>query len=229
MSERKIPDSGYSSETKNKILDESTKLFALRGFNAVSVRDIATAVGIKTSSLYNYYESKDALLEDILVRFEKGYWHYLNWLSNENMKANSLEEIIDNMINKEIIEMNDPMGSLGISLILKEQHNNASVRKRVFELFWGHCIKSIQNDFDRLAEQGVIDKSNTRMVAILLVFCIFAVNDLRLHEFADAKPPVDHTEIYSGLKKVLASVFAQGQGHSHGCCNPCGDETRVAS
>ena len=208
MSQRQIPDSGYSSETKNKILDEALKLFALRGFSGVSVRDIAKAVGIKTSSLYNYYESKDALLEDILMRFENGYWHYFDWLTERNQKANSLEELMDNMINKEIIDMNDPLGCLGISLVIKEQHNNESVRRRALDLFWGHSIKSLQADFDRLVEKGVTPRTDTKMIAIILLFTIFGINDMRLHQYAGLPPAVDLQETYAGLKKLLAIVLS---------------------
>ena len=207
MADRKIPDAVYSSEIKNKILDESVKLFALKGFNAVSVRDIAKVVGIKTSSLYNYYESKNALLDAILARFTRGYWHYFEWLTSENKKANSLEELVNNMINKEIIEMNDPMGSLGISLVIKEQHNNEAVRKCVLELFWDHSIKALQEDFDRLIEKGITPKTDTKMIATILLFTIFGINDLRLHEYVGVKPPVDFRETYEGLKKLLAIVL----------------------
>ena len=211
MAERKIPGAWHGSETRNKILDESLKLFALKGFNAVSVRDIAKAVGIRMSSLYNYYASKDDLLEDVLARFESGYRHYFSWLTGENANANSLEELMDNMFNDEFLEMRDPIGCLGMSLITKEQHSNGSVRRRAFELFGDLSINSLQADFDRLVEKGVIPKSDTKMVATFFILCVIDMNNVRLHEYIGEKPPVDCAEIYRNLRKVLTSLLLQGQ------------------
>ena len=52
--------------TKEKIYDSAIDLFAERGFDDVSIRDIAAAVGIKESSIYKHYASKDEILEKIL-------------------------------------------------------------------------------------------------------------------------------------------------------------------
>lgn len=212
MSEREIPSSGYDSETKNKILDEATKLFALKGVNTVSMRDIAKVVGIKMSSIYYYYKSKDSLLEDILVRFENGYRHYFDWLRGENIKANSLEELMDNMFNKEFLEMRDPIGCLGMALALKEQHNNVSACKCVFELFFDHSISSMQKDFDRLVEKGIIPPSDTKTISMLFMFCVMVVNNIIIHKYIGNKTPVDHMELYSNLKQFITNILMQGTG-----------------
>ncbi|HWS30227.1 MAG TPA: TetR/AcrR family transcriptional regulator [Clostridia bacterium] len=52
--------------TKEKILYEALDLFSVKGFGAVSMRDIAAKVGIKESSLYNHYSSKQAIFDGIL-------------------------------------------------------------------------------------------------------------------------------------------------------------------
>lgn len=207
---RDIPGSGYDNDTKNRILDIATELFALKGFSAVSMRDIAQAVGIKPASIYYYYESKDALMNDILSRFESGYRHYFDWLTGLNKKAESLEELMDNMFNKEFMEMLNPTGCFGMSLLLKEQHNNESARKHVFELFYDQSIRLIQEDYDRLIEKGLIPPSDTKTIATLFMFCVLVGNDIHIHEYSDANPPIDSTEMYGGLKKFISSVLMQG-------------------
>lgn len=52
--------------TKEKILKEALNLFSNKGFAAVSVRDIASAVGIKASSLYNHFENKQDIFDTII-------------------------------------------------------------------------------------------------------------------------------------------------------------------
>ena len=54
--------------TAVRILDAAEDLFASRGFAGTALRDVADAVGLRTPSLYNHFESKDALYEAVLAR-----------------------------------------------------------------------------------------------------------------------------------------------------------------
>lgn len=54
-------------DTKQKILDKALELFSERGYDAVSVGEIAEAVGIRAPSLYNHYPSKQAIFDAIVA------------------------------------------------------------------------------------------------------------------------------------------------------------------
>ena len=62
-------------DTKQRIIDKALELFSERGYDAVSVGEIAAAVGIKAPSLYNHYPSKqaifDAIVESTALQYEK--------------------------------------------------------------------------------------------------------------------------------------------------------------
>ena len=53
-------------DTRAKILDKALELFSERGYDAVSVGEIAGAVGIKAPSLYNHFPSKQAIFDAIV-------------------------------------------------------------------------------------------------------------------------------------------------------------------
>ncbi|WP_308860199.1 TetR/AcrR family transcriptional regulator [Paenibacillus endoradicis] len=55
--------------TKNKIIVVAISLFADKGYSGVSIRDITKAVGIKESSLYKHFKSKEELIETIFHNF----------------------------------------------------------------------------------------------------------------------------------------------------------------
>jgi len=57
--------------TKEKILEESLRLFSEKGYDAVSVREIARSVGIKESSLYNHFSGKEDILGSILGEYSQ--------------------------------------------------------------------------------------------------------------------------------------------------------------
>lgn len=56
------------AQTERRILDAAEALFAERGFEAASLREIARAAGIRQPGLYNYFESKEALYSAVLDR-----------------------------------------------------------------------------------------------------------------------------------------------------------------
>jgi AcrR family transcriptional regulator len=59
--------------TREKILDEALTLFSVKGYDPVTVREIAYAVGIKESSLYNHFKNKQDIFDSILNEYS-GRW-----------------------------------------------------------------------------------------------------------------------------------------------------------
>lgn len=53
---------------KEQIIQAAAKLFRQKGFEAASMRDIASALGIEAASLYSHIKSKDEILEAICFR-----------------------------------------------------------------------------------------------------------------------------------------------------------------
>ena len=54
---------------RDEILDVAAQCFADRSYPAASMNDIATAGGTSKARLYHYYESKEAILFDLLDRY----------------------------------------------------------------------------------------------------------------------------------------------------------------
>jgi AcrR family transcriptional regulator len=60
--------------TEPLVREAALTLFAQRGYHGTALRDIATAVGIRTPSLYNHIESKQELLRGILLGTTEQVW-----------------------------------------------------------------------------------------------------------------------------------------------------------
>lgn len=54
--------------TRDLIMQEALDLFAEKGYAAVSMRDIATAVGIRASSIYNHFCGKQELFDALVQK-----------------------------------------------------------------------------------------------------------------------------------------------------------------
>jgi TetR/AcrR family transcriptional regulator, cholesterol catabolism regulator len=54
---------------RDEILAIAADIFAQRGFVATTMRDIADEAGLLPGSLYHYFESKEAMVDEIIVTF----------------------------------------------------------------------------------------------------------------------------------------------------------------
>lgn len=120
--------------TKEKIFDVAVNLFSKKGFDAVSIREIAKTVGIRESSIYNHYKNKEAILDSILE-------YFINEMSGESLALKNIEKYLDKSpesfyqaganLYKELIH-NDELLKI-FRLILIEMYHNDKIRVFVKE------------------------------------------------------------------------------------------------
>lgn len=158
--------------TKEKIFNVALDLFSQKGYDSVSLREIAEEVGIKKSSIYSHYRSKEEILMDIFDYFTQQF-EYNPIINNEEIKLSE-----DNPLLKDP-ELFYHKGSEAIKqmifqetnfkiwkLILIQMHHNETI-KLFFQneilvkplLFWNGF-------FTMLKEQGIIrEDSNPKLLA----------------------------------------------------------------
>jgi AcrR family transcriptional regulator len=59
---------------RDELLEIAARLFAERGFKNTTVRDIADAAGILSGSLYHHFDSKEAMVDELLDTFQTELW-----------------------------------------------------------------------------------------------------------------------------------------------------------
>lgn len=62
---RNATDPRSADETRGRILQAAAALFAARGYEAVTMREIARAVGRSHTTIYTYFADKEALLHEL--------------------------------------------------------------------------------------------------------------------------------------------------------------------
>jgi AcrR family transcriptional regulator len=61
------PKNADGQRTRQALLDAALDLFAEKGYFGTSLRDVASAVGVRESAIYNYFKSKEALFEALIL------------------------------------------------------------------------------------------------------------------------------------------------------------------
>lgn len=103
--------------TKERIFDVALDLFSKKGYDSVSLREIAEEVGIKKSSIYSHYPSKEAILMDIF-EYLTNLFEYDELLNNKELNLSS-----DNDILLDNPELFYHMGSEAIKTMFSEERN----------------------------------------------------------------------------------------------------------
>ncbi|GAA6620325.1 TetR/AcrR family transcriptional regulator [Scytonema sp. NUACC26] len=111
-----IPDSQFpisdkQADGRNRILDVAESLFQARGYTAVTMRDIAKAVGMRQASLYYHFPSKEELFVSVRERlFERHRVGLQNVLSREEGELRSqLEGVADWFLSQQPINFHSMM------------------------------------------------------------------------------------------------------------------------
>jgi AcrR family transcriptional regulator len=194
-----------SSKTKDLIVLESTVLFAKKGFDAVSIRDIAAVIGIKPSSLYNHFESKEALFDAVIKHAEDLYLLYFQHLDNMMSTASSFSEILD-IVFLEPIKMSNTFTCFAFSLIQTEQfrYNRASM---IFtNTFLDYSINFFKIRFEDCVVRGLCQPFDCRTVAMVIMHSVLIGINLRVHEYLEQHPPYSFAEMFNDLKQFIMRI-----------------------
>ncbi|MFC4565906.1 TetR/AcrR family transcriptional regulator [Nocardiopsis mangrovi] len=62
------------AQRRAELLDTAARVFAERGYAATTIREVADAAGMLAGSLYYHFESKEAMVDEILAGFLADLW-----------------------------------------------------------------------------------------------------------------------------------------------------------
>jgi TetR/AcrR family transcriptional regulator, cholesterol catabolism regulator len=86
---------GATTTRRDELLGIAARLFAERGFKNTTVRDIADAAGILSGSLYHHFDSKEAMVDELLDSFQKELWQQYDAIeSSDRTPREKLEAVV---------------------------------------------------------------------------------------------------------------------------------------
>ena len=123
------------SNTREEILEAALDLFAVNGYEATSISQLADAVGIRKASLYSHFANKQDILDTIVETVLKGYADHsifvrANWDDPEftkdktGMKAEDVAKLVQGQLR---YILHDPRISRSRKMLTIEQFRNAEL------------------------------------------------------------------------------------------------------
>ncbi|MDR1875379.1 MAG: TetR/AcrR family transcriptional regulator [Synergistaceae bacterium] len=203
-----LPYSTTGNPTKEHILIESTMLFALKGYAAVSMRDIAAKAGVTPGALYNHFTSKEDLWEAVVDHAMQLYFLYHKNLDEALEKADTFEEVLE-MIFAEPTRMKNMFTCYAFGLIQTEQFRSEHAGKIFNGTFLEYGIRFAQKWFDRCIERGLVRAFDTHTVATVFIHGVMIGINLKVQESLKRDIPYDITRMFEDLRQfILRSVSA---------------------
>lgn len=162
--------------TKEKIFDISIDLFSQKGFDAVSVREIAREVGIRESSIYNHYKSKDAIMDSIFQYFKE------ELIKMRPPEARNLEkidkitpEVFRQRANLTLNLFKNPKMEKIFRIISSEQFRDERARIIVLQYLIHEPYSFSKKVLEIMVNKGTIDKIDPSVKAMEFQYSIFSL------------------------------------------------------
>jgi AcrR family transcriptional regulator len=153
--------------TKEKIFDVAVDMFAERGYEGVSIRDIAKAVGIKESSVYKHYSSKDEILDSIFEYMKAR-------LYPQQPPGTNMDAMLDGLTFEQVLEaglaslkqmMNDQYMVKITRIITIELYRNKKIRDFFYGQMFERPVDENELLFRRLMDRKKIKAFDPRALA----------------------------------------------------------------
>lgn len=162
--------------TKERIVDEALTLFSVQGFKGTTVKNIADAVGIKDSSIYKHFKSKQEIL-DAIVDQMKGRMEELSGtlgipqdIDEDSVmtayKDLSLQELQEISRKAFLFYLKDEFMSRFWRLSQMEQYQNREIYNIYRSIFFEQSIKYQTELFAEMIRQGAFREADPEVVAV---------------------------------------------------------------
>ncbi len=177
---------------KQEIIKTATKLFKEKGYSAVTMRDLATEMGIKAASLYNHIDSKQDILKSIIISVAEEFTTGMNAIKNSDSSA------IDKL--KSIV-------TLHVEITTNNTYGMASLNNDWMHLedqleYYLLLRKNYEQDFIDIIKSGIDSNKITDSNPEIIMFSILST--LRsLYLWIPKKEDLNREELSIQLNHVL--------------------------
>jgi len=165
--------------TRQRILDTSLDMFSRRGFDAVSVRDISYAVGVKESALYKHFKNKRAVFDSLIQTYsemKRAYMDHGKLLHKADaMHVEKEAELYMKLGDDEYVELGMSFfnGFLMTPYVMKfwrmisiEQYNDPAIAQFYNADLYEEPMTFQTMFFSRLIEHGALQKVDPKILAV---------------------------------------------------------------
>ena len=150
-----VPPVNSSGSTKERILGAAEVLFAQRGFDGASLRQLTTAAGVNLAAVNYHFGSKDKLVEEVFRR-------RLDALNERRLAAlariagapeTTLDDVLEAFIRPALDLSHDDSGALFMRVLARAFAEHDDTLRQFLSTNYGHVMRQFTAEFARLLPQ----------------------------------------------------------------------------
>lgn len=200
--------------TKERIVEEALTLFSTKGFKGTSVKNIADSVGIKDSSLYKHYKSKQEIFDTIVTKMQEriddlaknmGLPEGEDFVRAVEVYGRlSEEELVELSKNVFLFYLQDDFVSRFWRMANIEQYQNVEIYNIFRHIFMEESINYQTALFTEMVHQGIFVEADPAIMAINFYSPIFFL----LSKFTGREEGVEHAlEVLERQVKEFCRIY----------------------
>jgi len=168
--------------TKEIILFKALKLFADKGYDGVTIRDIANEVGVMQSSLYKHYASKQEIFDTLIEKMQK---HFADASLTFQLPKGEIEETArnyatygNNVLKKIstsifLFYLKDEYASQFRKMLAIEKYKSSEIENIYQEIFMDTVLFYQSSLFLEMINQGFMRQTDPDVMALHFYSPIF--------------------------------------------------------
>ena len=201
--------------SKERYLTEALRLFAERGFDGVSVTDIAEAVGVSAPALYKHYPGKQALLDAVMELSARNFQEQTAKMKVDfrihpdkrkafvSMTESGQTRIIQDLF---LRTYEEEVTTLLRRLMTVEQFRHPELAARLNRRYVDSQIDAFEQLMQEFMDTGMYRKGNARLMAVQ-----FAAPVIMCFDVCDREPDrkdemlkllADHVHQFNAVYRV---------------------------
>lgn len=156
--------------TKREILEAALELFSVQGYEATSISQIASAVGIRKASLYSHFENKqavlDALVQEVLEQYEAhSLFAGADWEKEAGRCPQTADDAVQMIQGQIRYLLHDPAISRARKMLIIEQFRNPELAKLQTKQNYADVLGYFTGLMKQLIRQGVLAEDDPEIMA----------------------------------------------------------------
>ena len=190
--------------TKQEILNVSLDLFSIYVYEATSMSKIANTIGIRKASLYSHFESKQAILNEIIDEILE-YYDKKSIFVNTDWNTEDVPENVDKIVKKiqgqiQFI-LHDPYISKASKMLVIEQFNNPKLSKLQTKQNYIDVLNYFTEFIQLLIQKDILIKEDATIMASQ--FCLPITVWINLCD----REPERENEVMERIQKHIEQFF----------------------
>lgn len=187
-------------KTRKRILKQAQGLFASKGFDGATTKDIATAAKIAEGTLFRYFPNKKAILVEVVT---EGWVEILTDLLTELSEMDNYKAVAK-VMRKRMLRLKDSSDLFRVCFLEAQFHPD--LRDRIQTEIITKMTNVAEAFFQTAMDKGIYRRSNPRIVAqvFLGMFAIAGFSNQTIIE-PEASP-----EALQEMAEGIADIFLHG-------------------